>query len=187
MASSKPAAVAVKKALEETVVEKGGQKVHVTRDLTKLAQISINTGRKTTPEQTGEPGDENEIKGPVNSFTKEQFQSAWNTLAQDIKSQGKDSLYITLTKRPPVVDEEYKIILIIDNKTQEQSLEREKQTMLEYLRAALNNYAIVIDARIEESNDDAFLYTTKDKFKKLAEKNPHLLMLQKRLNLDIDF
>ncbi|MFZ5553801.1 MAG: hypothetical protein ACOZCO_11855 [Bacteroidota bacterium] len=103
------------------------------------------------------------------------------------KSQGKDSLYVTLTKRKPEINNELKVLLSIDNKAQEQALEKEKQNLLEHLRQKLNNFSIQFEYVVKEIPQEAHLYTIKDKFNKLAEKNPNLLELKKRLNLDFDF
>lgn len=127
------------------------------------------------------------MNGPVTPFTREEFDAAWTDIVLHYKNLGKDSIVVTLSKRAPILQEDYKIVLSIDNKTQEGGLEREKQDLLEMIRKKLNNFAITLETIIEDSGDDTFLYTNKDKFKKMAEKNPHLILLQKRLNLDIDF
>ncbi len=96
-------------------------------------------------------------------------------------------MYVTLSQRVPEVDENFRILLLIDNKAQEQSLEREKQQLLEFLRHKLQNHHISLETKLEASGANAFLYTDKEKFLKLAEKNPHLLTLKNKLNLDFDF
>jgi DNA polymerase-3 subunit gamma/tau len=162
----------------------------VTSDLGKLNTVSIAGFRKKpvdTNQSANNDSGENTISGPVNPFTLEQFDEAWNALANMLKAQGKDSLWMTMTKNKPSVGTDYVIKLPIDNKTQQGALERVKQEFLEFLRKKLDNYAITVETFIEEGGAEAFLYTNKDKFKKMAEKNPNLLLLQKRLNLDIEF
>lgn len=181
----------IKKAsTETTVIEKEGHRLPVTRDLTKLKTISIASARQQSQEllnNTTENNSTNAVSGPVESFTMEAFYTVWNEYARQMKEQGKDTVYLTLTKRKPVVDDNNQIILMIDNKSQETSIEREKGELLEYIRSGLNNFALQLRTEITQSEDSAFLYTNKDKFKKMAEKNPNLLLLQKRLNLDIEF
>lgn len=161
----------------------------VTRDLTKLKTVSISEYRKPktlTEIETQEDG--TPIQGPMDDFSAEQFDQAWTEIANRMKAQGKDSIVVCLTKRKPELTSDFKIMLTIDNKTMENQLEREKQDILDFIRQRLNNSAIIIETRMaEEGEEQAFLYTNKDKFKKLAEKNPHLILLQKRLNLDIEF
>ena len=107
-------------------------------------------------------------------------------MCDNLKQDGKDSLYITLTARKPDLLDDNVIQLNIDNKAQQQAIERDKPFILDFLREKLTNTTVNITTFIEQSNDNVSLYTNKDKFKRLAEKNPHLIELQKRLNLDID-
>lgn len=162
----------------------------VTTDLGKLTTVSIAGFRKkpvdTTSAASNESG-ETTVSGPVNPFTREQFDEAWNALANMLKAQGKDSLWVTMTKNKPSIGKDYVIKLPIDNKTQQGALDRVKQEFLEFLRKKLDNFAITVETFIQEGGGETFLYTNKDKFKKMAEKNPNLLLLQKRLNLDIEF
>jgi len=162
----------------------------VTKDITKLKTISISSFQKNLDaarKKTEQTIEESIESGPDNPFTVEEFFSNWSEIARIYKEQGKESLYVTLTKRKPTIDKLNKITLTIDNKAQEQGLEKEKQNILEFLRTRLSNHSISFEYHIEEMPNEAHLYTTKDKFNKLAEKNPNLLELKKRLNLDFDF
>lgn len=166
-----------------------GTAIKVSKDITRLKTISISSFQKNIDaarKKTEEKQDEI-VAGPNEKFSEEQFIITWNEIAQVYKEMGKDSLFVTLTKRKPSIDSENKITLTIDNKAQEQGLEKEKQNILELLRVRLSNFSISFEFRVEEAPNETHLYTTKDKFNKLAEKNPNLLELKKRLNLDFDF
>lgn len=70
---------------------------------------------------------------------------------------------------------------------QEADINREKQSLLNHIRTTLHNGLINLVTKIEEHTDNQQYYSPKDKFKKMAEKNPSLIELQRRLGLDIDF
>ena len=170
------------------MIEKEGHRVPITRDLTKLKTISIAQSVKQEKDLFETLQEQKQaLDEPAETFSYDEFLACWNNYAIELKSLGKDTLYITLTKRKPVINSEFEITLAIDNKSQEQSLEREKQDLLEHLRKQLKNFSIQLKTSIVQGDDSAFLYTSKEKFKKMAEKNPNLLLLQKRLNLDIEF
>lgn len=187
--SNKNKVVLIKKpVIENEIIEKDGHRIPVTRDLTKLKTISISQSLRPD-KKTEDQGENNSsnLNQVQEEFTNEQFLACWNDYAIQLKILGKSTLHIALTKRIPEINSNFEITLTIDNKSQEQSLEREKQDLLEHLRTRLKNYNIQLKTVIAQGDDSAFLYTSKEKFKKMAEKNPNLLLLQKRLNLDIEF
>jgi DNA polymerase III subunit gamma/tau len=81
----------------------------------------------------------------------------------------------------------HKVTIFIDNKVQEQDLIREKQNMAEYLREQLQNTHITIHWEMSNDPTNKNFYTPREKFMQMAEKNPALFHLQKRLKLDLDF
>lgn len=161
----------------------------LTKDINKLKTISISA----IAQKLNLPDNQYKQNTPIedtdksnNPIDKQLFEEVWIALCNSIKQSGKDSLYITLTARIPILLDNQVIQINIDNKAQQQAIERDKTFILDFLRQELNHPNISITTFIEESNDTLTLYTNKDKFKRLAEKNPLLIELQKRLNLDID-
>lgn len=69
------------------------------------------------------------------------------------------------------------------------SIEQNKLEIIGFLRRTLKNWGIDIRYEVvkKENSDDVQLMTSNDKFKKMSEKNPALLQLQKTFKLDIDF
>ena len=57
----------------------------------------------------------------------------------------------------------------------------------EPLREKLKNNEITVVTRMEENGNKKMIYTSKEKFEHLAEKNPYLNELKDRLGLDWDF
>lgn len=114
------------------------------------------------------------------------FAKAWDDLCARIKEQGKDSLLVTLTRHQYEVDYlTYMITLTIDNKVQEQDLNREKPWILDVLRNQLQNDVLNFEIRFTEQTNKSVPYTQKEKFMKMAEKNPALIYLAEKFKLDL--
>lgn len=174
--------------------EKKEQGISVTRDLSKLKTISISAFNldklsiQKKESNTESNVNENSDALPKDAVTNEKLLLAWNKYAVKMQSLGKESLYVTLTKRHPQMIDEMNFGFLIDNKVQEQDIEKEKADMIEFIRKEVNNFYIQLQLAITtDENTSTLLYTSRDKFKKLAEKNPNLLELKKRFNLDLEF
>ena len=103
-----------------------------------------------------------------------------------MKLKDRINFYTTLTKADIIIDGT-KITLPIDNATQEIDVQQEKTEILSFIRKQLQNYSITLESKIMmDTNPQKKLYTTTDKFNRMAEKNPNLLILKDRLNLEID-
>ena len=111
----------------------------------------------------------------------------WNEYADEIQKQGKHSLYSTLTKRVPEVRENNELELTIDNKVQEKEIDEEKQKLSAYLKEHLGLTQISITTTIIKVDEEKKPYTSIEKFKRMAEKNPSISKLKEKLDLDIDF
>lgn len=127
-------------------------------------------------------------KRPATPFNLAQLWEVWDTYASQIKDQDRQSYYATLTKRKPVVREENKIELIIDNHVQLSDLEADKANLLGFLREGLKNWHIQLVGVIEEgdTDDDVHLYTPEERFKAMVETNPTLAAFKQRFDLDVE-
>ena len=76
---------------------------------------------------------------------------------------------------------------IIDNEIQKIELEEERSNLLTFLRVELNNYGIQLKVLLSEEDNTVEHLSSKDKFLKMAEKNPALHELREKLNLDIEY
>lgn len=79
------------------------------------------------------------------------------------------------------------ITLLLANPVEEPLLLSLKADLLTYLREKLNNSSIQLESVLQEIQTKRMVYTNKEKFEHLAEKNPHLKELKERLGLDPDF
>jgi DNA polymerase III subunit gamma/tau len=107
----------------------------------------------------------------------------------EIKNQnGNRQLYATLTASKIELDETNTVNLNIHNEAQKEILINVKQEFLDHIRKELQNNTVNLTIKITEENlPSAKAYKPADKFKLLSEKNPALLELKKRLDLEIDY
>jgi len=124
---------------------------------------------------------------PRTDFTINELMSKWNAFSYQLKVKGRQGLYITLTKRKPRLKENLILEFIIDNEIQKIELEEERSNLLTFLRVELNNYGIQLKVLLSEEDNTVEHLSSKDKFLKMAEKNPALHELREKLNLDIEY
>ena len=127
------------------------------------------------------------IKGTAkDDFTFDAFLKVWNTHAANIKAQGKMNLFTIFISEVPKMLKPYTFEIVVENKIQEDLFKAEKPDILNYLRTTLRNFDIDVIARIDEQVVVKRPYTSQEKFNHMAAKNPQLLELKKRFNLDFD-
>ncbi|MGI8892515.1 MAG: hypothetical protein ACR2GN_03545, partial [Bacteroidia bacterium] len=152
----------------------------------RISTVSINSLKTEKKETKQEEAKEIEISGRQ-EFTQEQFAVAWTDFANKNKASGKMSLRSILLKRTPVVDEKNIINLPVDNEVMEDEINLVKSDLLTYLREKLDNGSLQLNMTVVKDNSDNSnkLYTTIDKFKRMAEKNPAINDLRKQFDLEI--
>lgn len=121
------------------------------------------------------------------SFTQEQFNEVWSGLAQRIKKsneEGNTIIYSAMIGHPATLKEDFKIHLLVDNKSQAEELNIKKTDIHNYLRKKLRNGAIELEVEIIKNPKLRKAYTAEEKFNELAEENPSLLDLKRALDLE---
>ncbi len=120
------------------------------------------------------------------AFNETDLLTAWKEYAEQIKERDLD-IYTTLTRHTPKLEGQKTVLLKLDNKAQEHEVTEIKVELLGFIRHRLNNFEVELKTFIEKGAEEKGLYTSADKFKKMAEKNPMLEELKKRLDLDLGF
>jgi DNA polymerase III subunit gamma/tau len=120
-------------------------------------------------------------------FTLKELMSKWNAFSYQLKEKGRQGLYITLTKRKPTLKENFILEFTIDSEIQKIELEEERSNLLTFIRTELNNYGIQLKVLLNQEDNSVKHLSSKDKFMKMAEKNPALHDLREKLNLDIEY
>ncbi len=168
-------------------------KITPTASTIKVAPIKTNTSSTLIPSLTelgkaiGD-GEENEPQYASGSdkqaFTETEFQVQWDKYTQRAKAEDKIHLYTLLSSNTPIL-EGTNIIVLIENLALESTLNIEKIELLNFLRSALKNFDLQITTKRVESKQSDRIYTNKDKYNYLVEKNPQLDQLRQRFNLDL--
>lgn len=117
-------------------------------------------------------------------FTEEQFMELWKVYTQKAMDEHKIHLY-TLMNNPPIVNGN-EITVLVENLALESTLQDEKIELLNFLRTALKNFSLQITSKKAENNTKKRIYTNKDKYAYMVDKNPQIEELRKRFNLDIN-
>lgn len=117
-------------------------------------------------------------------FTEEQFLELWNVYTKKAMDEHKIHLY-TLMNNPPVVNGT-EITVFVENLALESTLQDEKVELLNFLRTALRNFDIQIISKKAENTTKKRIYTNKDKYSYMVEKNPQIEEMRRRFNLDVN-
>ena len=95
--------------------------------------------------------------------------------------------YSTITDQPAELENDFHILIPIHNEAQSESFRDLSQDFLEYLRRSFSNSKITFSFHEKEIPTEKKIYSPKDKFQHLASKNPLVMEMSKRFNLEIDF
>jgi len=115
------------------------------------------------------------------------LQQLWNMFAERLFKQGKMSLHSAMTKRMPEWSDEKTISFFVDNASLEKDFNLLKPDVMEHLRKAMRDPLLSLN--IEVAKDEHAVdkpYSSVDKFKWLAERNPKLNEMKKLFDLDVD-
>ena len=159
----------------------------------KIQPLSTNTVASLIPSLTDleriATGEED--KGPqyINGnekqdFTAEQFFELWKVYTQKAKEQDKIHLYTLMNNDPLINGAE--ITVFVENSALESTLQDEKIELLNFLRTALKNFDLQIVIKRAENVGTKRIYTNKDKYAYMVDKNPQLEEMRRRFNLDVN-
>ena len=112
----------------------------------------------------------------------EEVRNAWTLFAETRKNQVAE---FNLLQRDFSLKDN-RIQLQLTNPVEEPLLAGIKSDLVAFLKEKLNN-EIFIDGVLIKADSKKMIYTNKDKFDHLAEKNPILHELKDRLGLDTDY
>ena len=113
----------------------------------------------------------------------EKLKEIWNEFAEQRKNQVAE---YQILKREIQFDHPV-ISIQLANPVEATLLENFRHDFIQFLRDRLQNNELTIATRVQEAPNKKILYTSKEKFEHLAEKNPYLNELKDKLGLDWDF
>ena len=119
-------------------------------------------------------------------FGEQEFMGFWNTFANKIKAENKISLYTLMVANPPVLKEDYKVEVIVENPIQQQLLIESKIDVLNYLRQKLKNFKVDLIPILQKTNVVRKPVTDTEKYQAMVAKNPLLDKFRKEFNLGFE-
>jgi len=144
-----------------------------------LKQPVPKTLQPDTDEENGKLKEEN-------PFTQAELITLWSEFAETLKS-GSPHLYSALKNAVPELKADWQIEFTMENKVLEDELFLKKTELMDFLRTKLRNHRLHLKTLIAEIQRDLKPYTDKEKFDKMAEKNPALHNLREELDLEIEY
>jgi hypothetical protein len=120
------------------------------------------------------------IDKPINL---DELKKVWSEFAELRKNQLAE---YHMLKREFVLKEN-QIIIYLGNPIEEPLLQNMRTSLIAYLRDKLGNSSLLVIGILQEIETSRAIYTNKEKFDHLAQKNPLLKDLQERFGLDPDF
>jgi DNA polymerase-3 subunit gamma/tau len=118
-------------------------------------------------------------------FSHEDLMVLWKEYIQKTKEENKINFYTILTTNEPVLTTPHEITVHITNMAQESILQNELVEFLNFLRTRLKNFEVGIVTKKVESKIENRLYTPKEIYHYMIEKNPKLDDFRRRFNLDL--
>ena len=122
-------------------------------------------------------------KALAESFSEEQLRETWNAFADHRKKFQAEYQLLSQSYRL----EENLIVVELLSPVHESMLNNIKSELTAFLREQLKNNTIQVTGQFRTGEEKKIIYTNREKFDFLAEKNPMLRELKDRLGLDTDF
>ncbi len=119
-------------------------------------------------------------------LSEERVAAAVRQFAEEKSNAGFKQLYATLTSSK-ISLQDSTVLIELNNEVQKEMLTNIKQDMLDEFRKLLSNKQVQLDIKVSAIMGEVKAYKPADKFKLMAEKNPALLELKKRFDLDIEY
>ncbi|MBS1647146.1 MAG: hypothetical protein JST67_07390 [Bacteroidetes bacterium] len=121
------------------------------------------------------------------AFDLPQLKDCVALFAKQMQEQGKTQIATTLRDERIFLQDDTKVIIEAENKAQIEGFEVVKQLFLDHLRKNLNNPNINVHLEEKIGKTDKHLYSPKERFEALLQKNPDLLRLKNAFNMELDY
>ncbi len=159
------------------------------KDNIQKKTISINSHSESEKQdEVKENSVVQEDKRNEQVFSQEDLNEKWVQYANEKENVGKHNLLSVLRDKKAILKENFNVCITLDNKVQEEVLIDEKTKLLGYLKTQLENDSISLTVDVTPLKEEEMkAYTAEDKFKKMVKKNPDLLNLKDKFDLEIDF
>ena len=141
--------------------------------------------KKTASKETSGSTQSDSQKEPRKTpFTQADLDLHWNDYAD---KNGEDAYIKSMLQYcKPVLNEGYRVEIGVVSPEQERKLQEESSNLKRYLSECLQNDQISFDIQVRENNSSESLFTDKEKYNYLLNKNPDLGLLVREFNLRLD-
>ncbi len=182
------------KPLKEPLISEPKPSVVRPRSIHKIKKRTLTASISTIRDKMNEDknvssSNEEELNKASSKFSEALLKEKWMIYAEKRKNDGKHGLYTTMSKSlPKISNENFLLEVVIDSKVQQMEFQNETQDLLDFLRNELNNGHIQFDIKVVESNVQKLTHlTSRERFFKMAEKNPDLNLFKEEFDLDIEY
>lgn len=192
-APQKPQATALSKTLGELnkpaprLAEKPGLELEKLRIKSSFRLSELGSAAQKAPSETlvlAEPEPE-ALSGPGSSDP-EQIKACILRFADEKQEKGSRQI-ATVLRTAGLQVEGQKVTLLLSNETQKEQLHLIRQEVVDYLRRNCSNPSLLLESVVSELPQETRAYKPGDVFKAMSQKNPSLLELKKRFDLEIDY
>jgi DNA polymerase-3 subunit gamma/tau len=152
----------------------------------KVSMPSINKMLGDTPKQQAEKAVEKQEEAGQ-PLTDELIQKAWNEYIE-LNRAKKISLTSILGQAVPKKSEEKESLIevIVPSSVQQQSIEEDRNNLIDFLRKSLKHPQLQFVINISKTETQRKPYTQAEKYMAMKEKNPAVEKLKDQLDLGID-
>ncbi|MGA3014198.1 MAG: DNA polymerase III subunit gamma/tau [Bacteroidales bacterium] len=140
---------------------------------------------KDNEDNIPQAGEEDVLYETSEDFTLGQLEAAWDEFSESLRNS-IPPLSTALKKHRPVLKEDFLIEFCVDNKVLAEDLHQNQNNLLEFLTSRLKNTKIHLQIIVPDHPIGVRPYTDREKFGRMAEKNPGLLDLREQLDLEIE-
>ncbi len=119
----------------------------------------------------------------VNEFSNDILSFKWNEFLKRLED--RPNLQSTLA-RVPHLEEEFQLVLEIDNSVQVDLINTIKPELVAWLRKELKNSKVQLITKVAETEKEKLIYTDSEKYLEMLKKNPHLDLLKHKFKLDFE-
>lgn len=117
-------------------------------------------------------------------YTENQILAAWDAYAKHLKKHGNHNLASIIGADLPQVKEN-KIHVVMPTETMKLELRRAQNQLMKHIRKTVKNDHVELQIEVNEKAEKKYVFTPRDKYEKLKEKNPLLEKLRKTFDLDV--
>ncbi len=117
-------------------------------------------------------------------FSLKDVEAGWEAYQEKLNRKGRKILAsIMATDKPKLKDRVIEIEL--PNETMKQDLQKEQGDLMKFLKRRLKNSEISLAIKVNREAAKKFVFTPKERYEKLKEKNPLVEKLKNTFDLDI--